>query len=70
MNLSKGKPNRQYIIKEIKADDEMEKFLFSLGCYEGQVITIISRIASNYVINVKNERYAIDGSLAKAIIIQ
>lgn len=70
MNLSKGKLKNQYTIKEINANDEMEEFLFSLGCYEGESITIISKLASNYVINVKNERYAIDENLAKSIIVE
>lgn len=70
MYLSKGKLKKQYVIKEIVADEEMEKFLFTLGCYKGEEITIISRLASNYVINVKNERYAIDENLAKSIVVE
>ena len=67
-NLSEGKISRKYRITEIKSDDrELEKFLFSLGCYEGEVITLISILSENYVINIKDARYSIDKDLASAI---
>ena len=67
-NLSKGKISRKYRITEIKSDDrELEKFLFSLGCYEGEVVTLISILGENYVINIKDARYSIDKDLASAI---
>lgn len=69
-NLSKGKTNRDYIVKEIKSTDkELSNFLFSLGCYEGERITLISNICDNYVINIKDARYSIDKELAAAIVV-
>lgn len=69
-NLTQGSVDRKYEIKEIKTtDEELRAFLFTLGCYEGEHITIISTLAENYVINVKDARYSIDTELAQAILI-
>jgi Fe2+ transport system protein FeoA len=70
MALSSGLLNETYVINTIstvKAD--MREFLFSLGCYPGEKVTIISKLASNYIINVKDARYSIDEDLAKAILV-
>lgn len=70
-NLSQGKINRDYKITGIKSnDEELENFLFSLGCYEGEVITLISIICDNYVINIKDARYSIDKELASAVLVE
>ncbi|MGM0470955.1 MAG: FeoA family protein [Bacillota bacterium] len=70
MNLAEARTNQEYIIKEIESDDqELKEFLFTLGCYEGEPVTVISILAENYVINVKDARYSIDKDLAKAIIV-
>ncbi len=67
-SLDKAALGREYTITSIKTDDEeLKGFLFSLGCYEGQEITLISKNGSNYIINVKDARYSIDDNLAKAI---
>ncbi|MBB6482523.1 FeoA family protein [Spirochaeta isovalerica] len=69
-NLSEGSVNTEYIISDIKTDDpELKNFLFSLGCYEGEKVKIISRLAGNLVISVKNARYSIGSDLAEVIII-
>lgn len=69
-NLTFAQTNRPYTIKEIKTDEKtMKDFLFSLGCFEGEKITIISVLADNYVIHIKDARYSIDKELAKAILI-
>lgn len=70
LNLSQGKINMEYIIKKIKTNNkELRDFLFTLGCYEGERITIISVLAENYVITVKDARYSIDEDLAESILI-
>ncbi|WP_425448249.1 FeoA family protein [Dethiothermospora halolimnae] len=70
MNLAEGSINTEYIIKDIKTnDEELKNFLFTLGCYEGESVTVISVLAENYVITVKDARYSIDKDLAEAIII-
>ncbi len=67
--LAEGATNIEYIVKDINTfgDEEMEKFLLSLGCYAGQQITIVSRLNQNLVITIKDARYSIDENLAKAI---
>lgn len=69
-NLAQAKLNREYIIKKVKTDDEeLESFLFTLGCYEGEAVTVLSVLSENYVISIKDARYSIDQDLAEAIII-
>ncbi|WZL75063.1 FeoA family protein [Clostridiaceae bacterium 35-E11] len=69
-NLSEAKVDVEYTIKGIVTDDEeLKNFLFTLGCYEGEKVTVISVLAENYVISVKDARYSIDLDLAKAIIV-
>jgi len=68
MNLVDANIGEEYIIKDIKTDDdELNAFLFSLGCYSGEPITVIDRKRKNCVIAVKDARYNIDNELASAI---
>lgn len=68
MNLLNAETEREYIIKQIVTDDEeMDAFLFSLGCYSGEPVTVISRLRSGCVISIKDARYTIDNELAAAI---
>lgn len=70
MNLTKAVVGTEYIIKDINTDDEeLNAFLFTLGCYSGEPITIISVLRSAYVVAIKDARYTIDKHLAEAIII-
>ena len=70
MNLTKAEVGREYIIKAIETDDEeLNSFLFSLGCYSGEPITVVSRRRRNCVVSIKDGRYTIDDDLAAAIII-
>ena len=70
MNLSMAEIGKEYIITRIETEDEeINAFLFSLGCYEGQPITVISRIRGGCVVAIKDGRYNIDNQLAEAIII-
>ena len=70
MNLSMAEIGKEYIITRIETDDEeLNAFMFSLGCYEGQPITVISRIRGGCVVAIKDGRYNIDNQLAEAIII-
>lgn len=69
-NLTKVKLNTIQTIKSIHTKDvAMRDFLFTLGCYEGQTITVISKLSSTYVVNINDARYSIDDELAKAIIV-
>ena len=68
MTLLEAEEGREYIVKGIATeDDELEAFLFSLGCYSGEPITLVSRRKGSYVISVKDGRYSIDSQLAEAI---
>jgi len=70
VNLVKAQVNREYTVKEIKTnDDELKNFLFTLGCYEGETVTVLSVLGENYVVSVKDSRYCIDRDLAEAIIV-
>lgn len=69
-NLTQAQIDTEYTIKDVLShDEELKNFLFTLGCYEGEQITVISRLSENYVIAVKDARYSIDEELAEAIII-
>lgn len=67
MSLNKAKVGQTLTVKEVKGKDKIIKFLFTLGCYEGEKITVISKLAGNYIVNIKDSRYAIDERMAKAI---
>ena len=68
MTLTNATEGKEYIIRQIVTDDEeLDAFLFSLGCYSGEPITVISRRKSNCVVSIKDGRYSIDAYLAKAI---
>ena len=70
MNLTKAEVGKEYIVKGIETDDEeLNAFLFSLGCYAGEPVTVVSRRRGNCVISVKDGRYSIDNQLADAILI-
>ncbi len=68
MNLLEAKEGKEYIVKEILTDDEeLNAFLFSLGCYSGEPITVISHLKGGCVVSIKDGRYNMDTDLAKAI---
>ena len=68
MNLADAIIGEEYIVKDIETEDEeLESFLFSLGCYSGELITVISHIKGGCVVSIKDARYNIDTDLARAI---
>ncbi len=70
MNLTTAQEGKQYIISCIDTDDEeLNAFLFSLGCYSGEPITVVARRKGNCTVSVKDGRYSIDNQLAEAILI-
>ncbi|MBQ4150656.1 MAG: ferrous iron transport protein A [Clostridia bacterium] len=70
MTLLTAEEGKEYIIQRIETDDEeLDAFLFSLGCYSGEPITVISRRKGSCVVSIKDGRYSIDNQLADAIII-
>ena len=70
MNLSVAELGKEYLIKSIETDDEeLDAFLFSLGCYSGEPITVVSRRRGSCTVSIKDGRYTIDTQLAEAILI-
>jgi ferrous iron transport protein A len=70
MTLLDAIEGKEYIISEIFTDDEeLETFLFSLGCYSGEPITVVFRIKGGCIVSIKDSRYSIDKQLAQAIIV-
>ena len=70
MTLLEAVEGTEYIVKDIQTDDEeLDAFLFTLGCYSGEPITVVSRKRRNCVVSIKDGRYNIDNQLAEAIIV-
>ncbi len=70
MNLTHAEIGKTYTIREILTDDaELNEFLFTLGCYSGEPITVVSHFRKSYVISIKDGRYNIDENLAEAILV-
>ena len=70
MNLRDAIEEKEYVIKAINTDDdELKAFLFSLGCYEGEKITVISNLKGSVIVSIKDGRYNLDNELAEAILI-
>ncbi len=70
MTLKRARINMEYTIKAVETNNnEVQDFLFTLGCYAGETITVISILGEQYVVVVKDARYSIDQDLAECIII-
>lgn len=70
MNLIEAIEGKEYIIKRIETDDEeLNSFLFSLGCYSGEPITVVAHRKGGCTVSIKDGRYNIDSQLAEAIIV-
>lgn len=70
MNLTEAQEGKEYIVKSIETDDEeLNAFLFTLGCYSGEPITVIARRKGGCTVSIKDGRYNIDNQLAEAIVI-
>ena len=71
MDLSVAELGKEYEIEKVQtSDEELNSFLFSLGCYAGERITVISRKKHNCVVVIKDARYNIDSRLAQAILVK
>ena len=70
MNLTSATEGKEYLIQRIETDDEeLDAFLFSLGCFPGEPITVVSRRKGGMTVSIKDGRYNIDNQLAEAILI-
>ena len=71
MTLREATEGQEYVILDVLTDDEeLNSFLFSLGCYSGETITVISHLKKSCMVSIKDARYNIDSNLADAITIQ
>lgn len=71
MNLKEAEEGKEYIIRSIETDDEeLDAFLFSLGCYSGEPITVITHRKGGCTVSIKDGRYNIDNQLAEAIVVE
>lgn len=70
MTLKDALEGKEYVITAIDTDDEeLDSFLFSLGCYSGEKITVVSHLKGSCIVSIKDARYNIDNQLASAIVI-
>ena len=70
MTLREAVEGKEYIIQQINTDDEeLNAFLFSLGCYEGETITVVTHRKGGCTVSIKDGRYNIDSQLADAIVV-
>lgn len=70
MNLKLAEEGKEYTIQRVETDDEeLNSFLFSLGCYSGEPITVVTHRKKSCVVSIKDSRYSIDSHLAEAIIV-
>ena len=70
MTLATVPEGKEYIVERIETDDEeLNGFLFSLGCYSGEPVTVVSRRRGGCTVSIKDGRYNIDNQLAEAIIV-
>ena len=70
MDLTKAEVGKEYLVQRIETDDEeLNAFLFSLGCYSGEPITVVSRRKGSCTVSIKDGRYNIDSQLAEAIVV-
>ena len=68
MTLKEAMPGKRYVVEKVQTGDpQLEAFLFSLGCYSGEEITLVSQGRHGCVILVKDSRYSVDNALARAI---
>ena len=70
MNLLQAQAGKEYIVRSLETDDEeVDAFLFSLGCYSGEPITVVSHLRGGCIVSIKDGRYTVDKALAAAILI-
>ena len=70
MRLKDANEGQEYIVQNIEThDEELKTFLFSLGCYKGEIIIVVSRLKGGCIVSIKDARYNIDNQLANAIVV-
>ncbi len=67
--LTMAKTGEQNSIKKVGGKAETRQFLESIGFVTGSVITIVSKISGNLIVNVKDSRVAISKEMANKIMV-
>jgi ferrous iron transport protein A len=70
MLLAKAGVGQTFNVKRVEGKEKIVNYLFTLGCFEGEEITLISKLAGNYIVNIKDSRYALDEAMARAIMLE
>ncbi|PAB60517.1 ferrous iron transport protein A [Anaeromicrobium sediminis] len=70
MVLTEAKIGQTFKVKRVEGKEKTKKFLLTLGCFEGEQITLISKLSGNFVVNIKDSRYAIEPNIAKIIVLE
>ncbi len=71
MTLAEGKVGSRYQVISLETeDDELEGFLLTLGCYQGETVAIVSKNGSNFTLSIRDGRYTVDKNLAEAILVE
>ena len=71
MNLWNSEVGKEYIVDRIETnDDELDAFLFSLGCFSGEPITVIARRVGGLTVSIKDGRYHVDKDLGQVIFVK
>lgn len=71
MTLLNAHEGREYMVRAVDTgDQEMDCFLFSLGCYPGEPITVVSHLKGSCVVSIKDGRYTIDRALADTVAVE
>ena len=69
MPLTMAKVGEPNTIKRIGGREETKKFLENLGFVTGGVVTVVSEIRGNMILNVKDSRVALGKDMANKIMI-
>ncbi len=70
MTLAEATIGQEYVVLSVQTqDEEVERFLFTLGCYEGEPVTVVSHMSRGYVVSIKEGRYTFDKNLASTVMI-
>lgn len=69
MPLTMAGKGSSFAVKKITGKDDTKRFLANLGFIEGVVVSVVTELGGNLIINVKGTRVALDKSLAGRIIV-
>lgn len=69
MPLTMAKTGEAQVIRKIGGNEETKRFLENLGFVAGGVVTVVSTISGNMIVNIKDSRIAVNRDMAKKIMV-